>query len=159
MILITLGTQDKGFERLLEAVDKAIDQGQIKEEVVAQIGYSKYASKNMKIFDFVDRDQMEKWTEKCDILITHGGVGSILAGLHHKKPVVAAARLKKYGEHTNDHQKQIIKEFVRDGYITELKNFKKVTEAIEEAKKREYKPYHSNTQNMVRLIENFIDTH
>lgn len=159
MILITLGTQDKGFERLLEAVDQAIEKGNIEEEVVAQIGYSKYQSKNMKIFDFTDRDKMEKWVEKCNLLITHGGVGSIIAGLNHKKPIIAAARLKKYGEHTNDHQKQIIREFVKDKYIIELKNFKKLEEAIIEARQLKPKKYQSNTNHMIKLIEDFIETH
>ena len=46
MILITLGTQDKSFERLLKAVDKEIENGNIKEKVIAQIGTTKYESKN-----------------------------------------------------------------------------------------------------------------
>lgn len=159
MILVTLGTQDKGFERLLEAVEQMLLTGEIEEEVVAQIGYSKYTSSHMKIFDFVDRDKMEKLVDSCSLLITHGGVGSIISGLNHQKPVIAAARLKKYGEHTNDHQKQIIREFVKQGYIVELKNFKKIKEAIEEAKKLKPRAYESNTDNMIRLITDFIDTH
>ena len=51
MILITLGTQDKSFERLLKAVDKEIENGNIKEKVIAQIGTTKYESKNMELFD------------------------------------------------------------------------------------------------------------
>ncbi|MCF0110084.1 MAG: multidrug MFS transporter, partial [Erysipelotrichaceae bacterium] len=34
MIYVTLGTQDKTFERLLEAVERAIDAGAIREEVI-----------------------------------------------------------------------------------------------------------------------------
>lgn len=157
MILITLGTQDKSFARLLKAVDKAKDEGKIKDDIVVQAGYTKYKSKNMKVFDFVTVDKFDKLIEECDILITHGGVGSIIAGLNAKKKVIAAARLKKYGEHHNDHQKQIIKKFVKDGYIVELKNFNKVDEAIKEVKKLKYKKYKSNTENMIKLIEYFID--
>ena len=39
MILVTLGTQDKSFERLLKAVDKCIDKGYIKDKVVVQAGF------------------------------------------------------------------------------------------------------------------------
>ena len=33
MIFVTLGTQDKSFTRLLEAIDREIDNGTIKETV------------------------------------------------------------------------------------------------------------------------------
>ncbi len=39
------------------------------------------------------------------------------------KKVIAAARLKKYGEHDNDHQLQIIEAFKEDGYIFGIKWF------------------------------------
>ena len=38
MILVTLGTQDKSFSRLLEAIDREIENGTIKEKVVVQAG-------------------------------------------------------------------------------------------------------------------------
>ena len=38
MILVVLGTQDKQFTRLLEAVDREIEKGVIKEKVVVQAG-------------------------------------------------------------------------------------------------------------------------
>ena len=51
MIFVTLGTQDKSFERLLKAIDKEIEKGTIKDKVVVQAGYTKYESKNMEIFE------------------------------------------------------------------------------------------------------------
>ena len=42
MIFVTLGTQDKTFERLLKAIDKAIENGEIKEKVIVQAGNTKY---------------------------------------------------------------------------------------------------------------------
>ena len=104
MIFVTLGTQDKTFERLLKAIDKAIDKGEIKEKVIVQAGNTKYESKNMEIFDLISPDEFQKLVDTCDILITHGGVGSILSAVKQGKTVIAAARLKKYNEHVNDHQ-------------------------------------------------------
>ena len=62
----------------------------------------------MEIFDLLDRDKFSELISQCDILITHGGVGSILTGLNNNKKVIAAPRLKKYNEHQNDHQLEII---------------------------------------------------
>ena len=153
MILVTLGTQDKSFDRLLKAIDKEIENKNIKEKVIVQAGYTKYKSDNMKIFDLVSEEELEKLVKKCDLLITHGGVGSILLGIRNNKKVIAAARLKKYGEHTNDHQKQIIKEFKKLGYITELDDFNKLKKIIEEAKSKEPVKFKSNNAKMNNALD------
>ena len=157
MILVTLGTQDKTFERLLKAIDQAIEKGEIKDKVIVQAGNTKYESKNMEIFDFLSPEELNKLISKCDLLITHGGTGSILAGIKKGKKVVAAARLKKYKEHVNDHQKQIIKEFEKEGYLIELKDFNQVGKTLKKVEKFKQKPFKSNTLNMINLLENLIE--
>ena len=158
MILVTLGTQDKGFKRLLKIIDKKIEEGIIQEEVIVQAGYTKYESENMKIFDLISNDELEKLVKKCRILITHGGVGSILMGIEYNKPTIAVARLKKYREHTNDHQRQIIKEFEKQGYLLALRDFQKFDKVIEKAEHFKPKKFISNTQKFVENIENYIET-
>lgn len=158
MILVTLGTQDKKFDRLLDAIEKQIELGNINEEVVVQAGYSKdYKSNKMKIFDLIPVDEFDDYINKCDLLITHGGVGSIISGLKNNKVVIAAARLKKYGEHTNDHQLQIIEKFSRDGYILSLDDFDKLDVILNKAKKFKPKKYASNSENMVELVSKEIE--
>ena len=157
MILVTLGTQDKEFTRLLKLIDKAIDNKLITEKVIVQAGYTKYKSKNMEIFDLVDSSKLEKLVKECNILITHGGVGSILMGLQNNKKVIAIPRLKKYNEHTNDHQKQIIKEFVDRGYILGINNYNDLEKSLKEVKKFKPNKFVSNTSNFVKNIENYID--
>ena len=157
MIFVTLGTQDKGFSRLLEAIDKEIEKGNITEKVVVQAGITKYKSDNMEIIDLVSPDEFDKLMSEASFVITHGGVGSILTAIKHGKVVIAAARLKKYKEHTNDHQKQIVKEFSDRGYILELRDFNKLDKMIEKAKNFKYKKFESNTINMVKLISDYID--
>lgn len=153
MIFVTLGTQDKSFERLLEAIDKL----DLDEEIIVQAGSTKYSSSKMKIFDYVSGEDFEKYIDKADIVITHGGIAAITSALKHNKKVIAAARLSKYGEHHNDHQKQIINEFVKDGYILELSNFNELDKLIKKA--RVFKPtkYQSNNKKMIKLISDYID--
>ena len=157
MILVTLGTQDKGFERLLKQIEKEIINGNIKEKVVVQAGHTKYESSHMEIFDLVSPDEFEKLMKEARILITHGGAGSILSGIKNGKIVIAAARLKKYKEHNNDHQKQIIREFTDKGYILELRDFSKLSKVLEKTKTVKPKKFASNTKNMVKLVENYIE--
>lgn len=157
MIFVTLGTQDKNFKRLLDAIQKQIDNGNIKDKVVVQAGSTKYESKDMEIFELIDRDKFTELIKECDLLITHGGVGSILNGLKNNKKVIAAPRLKKYKEHTNDHQLQIIEKFSDAGYIKPLYDFDSLNEVLKNINKFKPKKYISNTANMIKLIENYID--
>ena len=112
MVYVSLGTQDKKFPRLLQEVDKMIEKGIIKDEVIAQIGQTKYESKNMKLYDYLSKEDVLKYMKESRFIITHGGVGTILDALKLNKKVIAVARLKLYKEHVNDHQLQIIKEYL-----------------------------------------------
>ncbi len=157
MIFVTLGTQDKTFKRLLETIDKEIEKGNIKEKVIVQAGFTKYNSKNMEIFDLLDKDDFDKYIKQCDLLITHGGVGSILTGLKNNKKVIAAPRLCKYKEHMNDHQVQIIKRFSDAGYILPLYENDDLGKVLKKSITFKPKKYVSNTDNIIKLISNFID--
>ena len=157
MIFVTLGTQDKPFNRLLEAVQKQIDNKKIKEKVIVQAGCTNFESKDMEIFDLIPMEDFSKYIAECDLLITHGGVGSIVDALKKDKKVIAAARLYKYGEHVNDHQLQIIKNFGDAGYIIPLDDFDALDEALKKAKKFKPNKYKSNTENMINLVEELIN--
>ena len=157
LIYVTLGTQDKSFKRLLLAIQRQIDLGNIKDKVVVQAGCTKFESKDMQIFDLIDRDEFDRYMEECDLLITHGGVGSIIGGLSHGKKVIAAARLAKYKEHTNDHQLQIIDAFSKEGYILALDDFDRLDVVLKKIKKFKPKKFISNTDNFANKLKKYID--
>ena len=157
MILVTLGTQDKTFPRLIEAVEKQIELGNIKDEVIVQAGSTKYESDKMKIFDYMPIAEFNELYKKADLIITHAGESSIIMGIEQGKKVISAARLAKYGEHVNDHQLQIQNSFVEAGYILPLIDFDKLNEVIEQMKTFVPKEYKSNKENFINLLENEIE--
>lgn len=157
MIFVTLGTQDKNFKRLLEAVQKQIDLGNIKEKVVVQAGYTEFQSNDMEIFDYMLKDEFDEFLKTCDILITHGGVGNIMTGLEAGKKIIAAARLAKYKEHGNDHQVQIVEKFAKEGYILNLSNFDELDKVLNKAKKMKVKKYKSDTQKLINYLNEYVD--
>lgn len=157
MIFVTLGTNDESFVRLLKAIDKEIENGVIKEKVVVQAGCTKYKSKNMKIMDLVPRDEFDRLIGECDLLITHGGVGSILTGINKGKKVIAVPRLAKYNEHGNDHQLQIVENFSKRKYILSCKDLNKLGKTIEKTKTFKPQKFVSNTHNIISMIEDYID--
>ena len=115
MILVLLGTQNNSFIRLLKAIQKNIDNKVIKDNVVVQAGFTKFESKDMKIFKMIDKNKFSKLQDEADLIITHGGVGSIISSLEKGKKVIVAPRLKKYNEHVNNHQIQIARKFEQQG--------------------------------------------
>ena len=157
MILVTLGTQDKPFKRLLKEIERQIKKGNIKEKVIVQAGYTKMKSEYMEIFDLLPTKEFNKLIKECDLLITHGGVGSIIEGLNNNKKIIAVARLKKYGEHDNDHQIQLINNFSEEGYIIGLDDFETLDEALEKVKIFKPKKIKKKQNSMKKIIEDFID--
>ena len=157
MILVVLGTQDKKFTRLLKAVEREIKKGNIKDRVVVQAGQTDYKSDVMEIFDLMSAPEFDKLMDEADIVITHGGAGTILTAIKKGKKIIAAARLAKYKEDHNDHQKQIIKEFADQGYLLELKDFNKLDELLKKIKTFKPKKFESNTPNMIKLLEEYIE--
>lgn len=159
MIFVILGTQDKKFPRLLDAIQKKIDEGKIsdKEEIIVQAGSTKYESKNMKIIDYIAIKEFEEYIEKADIIICHAGVGTILTALKKNKKIIAAARLKEYGEHVNDHQLQILENFKDEGYILALEDFDKIDTLIEQAKSFTPAKFKSNKRFFLNQLEKEIN--
>lgn len=157
MILVLLGTQNNSFHRLLEEIDKNIRDGIIKEEVIVQAGYTRYNSKNMKIFDLISKEKLEKFQNDADLIITHGGVGSIITSIKKGKKVIAIPRLHEYEEHVNNHQIEIVNMFNDKGYIIGIEKVEDLGQAIEKSKQFEPKEYESDNNKIIKIIENFID--
>ena len=155
MVFVTLGTQDKKFKRLLEEVDNLINKNIIEDDVIAQIGCTKYYSEKMKTIDYMDKDEILNYMEQSNYIICHGGVGTIIDALNLNKKVIAVARLKKYKEHVNNHQLEIIKEFTKMGFI--LDGTDNLEEAIKKLDTFKPKKYSSNNDNFVKLIDDYIE--
>ena len=134
-----------------------IDNKNIKEEVVVQKGYTKFESENMTLYTQLPLDKLQQLIEKADLVITHGGVGSIISSIQKGKKVIAIPRLKKYGEHVNDHQNDIIKSFNDSGYIIGLSCVEELGEALQKVNDFKPKQYIKNAGNILKIVEDFID--
>lgn len=156
MILVTLGTQDNSFERLLKEIEHLIEKGIIKDEVVVQAGNTKYKSNKMKIIDFVPPKELVEYINKSSYIITHGGVGSITEALKQNKKIIAVPRKKEYKEHVNNHQMQIVENFNKQGYIIGIQDIEELEKAIKIIPNFKPNKYKTNTQNIIKIIENFI---
>ena len=112
-----LGTQNNSFHRLLEKIQEMIDKKVINEKVIVQAGRTKFESKDMEILGIVPEKKLKKLMDEADLIITHGGVGSIVTALKMQKKVIAVPRLSGFNEHVNDHQIEIVDTFDKQGLL------------------------------------------
>ncbi len=109
MIFVTVGTQ-LPFDRLIRSV--AVWAGkQGLTDIVFQSGPEGLLPEGFTASEFLSPDQFEGYINQADIIVGHAGMGTILKGLELAKPVVILPRLKKYGEHRNDHQVHTAEKF------------------------------------------------
>ena len=157
MVFVTVGSQKFEFDRLLKKIDELIDKKIITEEVFAQIGVSRYLPKNYEYVDFMMQDEFTKKIDECDLVITHAGTGVIVNAIKKGKKVIAIPRLKKYGEHVDDHQIQLIKEFEELNFIEPCYEVEHLEKKYNEVNKKVYNKYISNTDKILENIKEFIE--
>jgi UDP-N-acetylglucosamine transferase subunit ALG13 len=101
VILLTVGTQ-LPFDRLVTIVDALAPE--LPEPVLAQIGRANYRPQNMEWRSYVDPVEFEHCIERCSLLISHAGIGTLVMAQKHRKPMILFPRRAVLKEHRNDHQ-------------------------------------------------------
>ena len=154
------GTQDKQFKRLLFEIERLIKIGKIDDTVIAQIGNTKFTTdledSKMHLIEFTTQREMDAIIENADLIITHGGVATIIQGVNLGKKIIAVPRLKKYKEHVNDHQLQIIENFNASGYIIGTSSVEEIEDALNKVKDFVPKKYVGNNENFVSKLKEAI---
>lgn len=71
--------------------------------------------------------------------------------------MIAIPRLKKYGEHVDDHQIQLIEQFENMDIIEACYNSSDLRKAYSTCITKKYKLYKSNTNKIILSIDSFIN--
>ncbi len=156
-VLVTVGTV-MPFDRMVGGVESLIDQGKITGDVAAQIGESEREFKGIESFQSCPFEELNTRMEKADAVICHGGSGSILGSLKAGAHVVAMARLHAFGEHYDDHQKDITKAFADMDLISIAADENDIERALSEACARKRHTVNIDPSEFVREIKNFIES-
>ncbi len=140
------------FSRL---IDQVLDYyGTNDEEVIIQSGVTPVSSfcKNILVKSYMVEKEIQDILPRADLIITHGGTGSIITAIEEGKVVIAMPRLKKYGEHNDDHQLEIIEMFSVGGHILHWRDGISLQEMLDLAKKFKPKPYVSKLPGLLESI-------
>lgn len=162
MITVLTGTQNIQFDRLLKAVlNYAYKRSDIYFNIQAGYFFTSYeAPLNVDIFDFKSQREIDDLISKSELVITHGGTGSIINPLYMNKKVVVVPRLSKYGEHNDDHQREIAEAFESEGYVLTWYGGEIIDDIIEKSKlfkPKKYKSdFHGLRESILSDIESFM---
>ena len=177
MIFVSLGTQDKPFNRIIDYILKLKEE--IKElediEIVFQIGQTKLSEeeknkieelnektneekvsektknkeeKNITVFNMLKPEEMKKYIINANIVVTHAGVGTIMECIEHNKDIIVLPRKEENGEHVNNHQEEIAFEMEKNGLLYKVDTYEKMQEIVIELIKN------SNNKKEKKYISN-----
>lgn len=157
MIFLTVGTQFS-FDRLVKAVDIAVERGHITEQIYAQIGESSYRPHNFGAISSLEKPLFDEYIRQASCIISHAGVGTIAKVLNNNKPLLVMPRQKKYGEVVNDHQIAIAKKFEEFGHILVAYREDDLPKKIEQLKYFIPQPRTNNTKIIINRISDFLSS-
>lgn len=157
MIFLTVGTLFP-FDRLVMAVDKAVAEGLLEEDLIAQVGRGGARRRNIKCVEVLEKDEFDKYVNNASCLVSHAGMGSIIVALSHNKPLLVMPRRKKYGEAVNDHQVAIAKRLEELGHVLAAYNEKDLPNKIKELKTFIPKPRKAEPEKVAAKIAEYLDS-
>jgi UDP-N-acetylglucosamine transferase subunit ALG13 len=156
MIFLTVGTQFP-FDRLVKAVDNAVTEVSLGEEIFAQIGESTYRPRNFESVNFLDKWAFDERLQNASGIISHAGMGIITLALDNNKPLLVMPRLEKYHEVVNDHQTAIARKFAQLGHVLVAYGNEDLIDNIKKLKTFMPSKRHSNVSAVVARISQFLD--
>lgn len=160
MIFITVGTHEQPFNRLLKCIDRMVEEGKIKEDVIVQKGYTDLKLKYCEDYKLIGYDEMQKYIKEARIVVTHGGPASFIAPLSIGKIPIVVPRKKEFNEHVNNHQLEFSKQVEkRMKNIIVADSEEEIEDAIinyDEKIKNLTGNLNSNNKNFVKNFENEI---
>lgn len=178
MIFVSLGTQDKPFNRIIDYVISLKENlKEIKsEKIIIQLGQTKLLKsdierieslENIIIYDMLKPEKMKDIIKDADIIITHAGVGTIMECLERNKEIIVVPRKVENLEHVNNHQEEIAYEMEKQGFLTKVDTYEELENKIimllkdkdtnEDNKNMNKKKYISNNEkfndNLIKYLE------
>lgn len=151
MIFTMIGTNPYSFDRLVRPLDELAEKNNW--DVFIQLGHTTFEPKHCGYKDFLDKEMMLKHIEDSEIIICHGGFGSIRDSLSYNKPIVTVPRKPELNE-SQDYQEEMVKELEESGYVIAVYDIEELEDAIEKA--RTFKPNARQNSKIPAIINEFM---
>lgn len=156
MTFVTVGNATQPFPRLLDAVQRLARD--LPEPLVIQWGNNpSFASTFGARRPFLPPDEFERHIQEARLVISHGGAGTVLHALAADKVPVVMPRQARYGEHIDDHQRELVEALARMGRVVPAWEAADLPDAVGEALARKDGPPPSRPNGLVRVVREWLD--
>jgi len=158
LIFVTVGNGNQQFERLLQGMERLVEQGVVTEEVVVQSGNNpNFRPVHCRATDFVPLAEFERLVQEARAVVSHAGAGTVIHTLRCGKTPVVMPRRRKYGEHLNDHQIEIVEAFASEGLVIPAYEPDDLAAAIASAKTRGLQAPPSAPVQLIGMVSQAIE--
>jgi UDP-N-acetylglucosamine transferase subunit ALG13 len=100
--------------------------------------------------------EIEHELHACDYVVTHAGVGSILAARNAGHVPLVVPRLKRFNEHVDDHQAELTRALAASAKVIPVWDVAKLAESIAHAPGRRTFAASTGTQRLVEALRRAI---
>jgi UDP-N-acetylglucosamine transferase subunit ALG13 len=107
MILVTVGTEQYPFDRLMGWIELLQENDLIDEEVVVQYGSSTLLPSGSRVYKLVRESEFHRLITQARLVIAHCGEGTVLLLDAMTTPFILVPRSRRYREHVDDHQVEL----------------------------------------------------
>jgi UDP-N-acetylglucosamine transferase subunit ALG13 len=158
VVFVTVGNATQQFSRLLEGVERVAASGSLgSERILIQSGHNPdFQSRYCEVKQFVSMDEFETLMSDANLIICHGGCTQLHAVRLGKVPVVMPRR-KRYREHVNDHQLELVSALASERKIVAAYEPEDLPAAIAEAQRLNEHPLPVSTSPMIGLVGHAIE--
>ncbi|OWK32101.1 beta-1,4-glucuronosyltransferase WelK [Sphingomonas mucosissima] len=133
------------FDRLVRMVEDAKRDGLLPEHVILQVGDSPHVPAGIEeVHASLPFDDVKDILRRADIVVCHGGTGSLITALQNGCRVIAVPRLFELGEHYDDHQLEVTSAFAARGLLAVVDQRQDFATAL--AKVRAQEPVMATTE-------------
>jgi UDP-N-acetylglucosamine transferase subunit ALG13 len=139
------------FDRLVRALSAVAEE----RSVVIQHGISSASPGNARSIAFLSLDELVDHFREASVVVTHGGIGSVLLALYSGKRPIVMPRCSRLGESVDDHQIAFAKRLERQQLATVVSTEDELLAAVAAASRApgEPRPGPSLVEELTRVVD------
>lgn len=154
LVFVTVGAT-LGFPRMVEAVINLKAAGKIPERVIMQVGDTQINGEvpsDIEIHKELSFEEMKQYLSRSDLVICHGGTGSIITALQAGCRTIIFPRRFARGEHYDEHQLEISRAMEARGLATIVEEEEDLASALVQARASDPKVATTDTSELALFL-------
>ena len=150
MIFVTVGTAH--FDPLIQKMDELVKNGELKEQVVGQIGRGMYVPKHFRYFRFIK--SLNEAYNKASVIVSTGGAGTTMECVTQGRKLVVVENTTLM----EGHQAQLIREMENRGHLIWCKDLSQILLSIVEARGKTFTKFVTDKNLAADYIRDLLRT-